>query len=339
MSNPSVILNAVNNITIEDRPVPTLPDSHYVKVRVTHTGICGLDVHYYTHGSIGVYELKAPMVLGHESAGEVVEVGSDVTLLAVGDRVAIEPGIPSRYSSEFRAGCYNLDPAVRFAATPPIDGTLARYYCVPADFAYKLPAHVSNECGALVEPLAVAVHLNKLAGTVFGDSVAVYGAGPVGLLIAATARAFGATQVLVVDVVDAKLELAKQMGATHVFNSKNGGAPEVAAPRIVFEASGAEVCIRAGLALVGRGGVFVQVGMGKDDVNFPMSEVLGKELTVKGVFRYAHGDYTTAVELVASGKVEVERLVSHRFKFDDAVEAYETVRRGEAVKAIIEGPQ
>lgn len=347
MSNPSVVLKRVGEIAIEERPIPSIPDDHYVKLAIKKTGICGSDVHYYTHGSIGSFVVKNPMVLGHESSGVVVEVGKAVTRVQVGDRVAIEPGIPSRYSDEFKEGRYNLCPCMAFAATPPYDGTLARYYLAPEDFLVKLPDNMSFEEGALVEPLSVGVHAAKLANIRFNSKVAVFGAGPVGILAAAVAKAYGATQVLVIDIVDSKLEMAKNIGATHIFNSLNskdfksdvekllGGLPNV-----VIEASGSEIGIRNGVDICKAGGSLIVVGMGKHDVNFPLAMVVEKELTVKGNFRYSHGDYIDAVALIASGKVDVLQIVSHRYEFRDAIAAFDNIVANgkDVVKTIIDGP-
>ncbi|KAH3667120.1 hypothetical protein WICMUC_005467 [Wickerhamomyces mucosus] len=348
MSNPSVILNKVGEIVLKDRPIPEIKDEHYVKIAIRKTGICGSDVHYYTHGSIGSFEVKSPMVLGHESSGEVVEIGKAVTRVKVGDRVAIEPGIPSRYSEEYKEGRYNLCPHMAFAATPPYDGTLARYYLAPEDFLVKLPDHVSYEEGALVEPLSVGVHAAKLANIRFNSKVAVFGAGPVGLLSAAVAKAFGATQVLVIDIFEEKLKTAKEIGATHTFNSLKtkdfkkdiiellGGQPNV-----IIEASGAEIAVKNGIDIVKAGGVFVQVGMGKDEINFPLAKVTEKELTLKGNFRYSHGDYQDSVDLLDLGLVNVKLIVSHRYDFNDAAQAFENIVKNgkDVVKTIIDGPK
>jgi D-xylulose reductase len=348
--NLSFVLNKPFDVVFEDRPIPQLEDPHFVKIQVKKTGICGSDVHYYAHGAIGDFVVKSPMVLGHESSGIVIEVGANVTTLKVGDKVAMEPGVPSRYSEEYKAGRYNLCPCMKFAATPPYDGTLCKYYQLPEDFCVKLPEHVSLEEGALVEPLSVAVHSSKLANVTVGSKVAVYGAGPVGLLIAAVAKAFGASSVVVADIVQQRLDLAKQMGATHTYLVKIGDSAEVNAenisaaangvkPDIVFDASGAEASINSAIHLVKAGGTFIQVGMGKSHISFPITEIIGKELVVKGSFRYGVGDYKTAVELVSSGKVDVLKLVTHTVKFDQCKEAFELVKSGKAVKCIIEGPE
>ncbi|QLG72893.1 hypothetical protein HG535_0D06020 [Zygotorulaspora mrakii] len=348
----AVILQKAGLITIGKRPIPEIEDPNDVKVQIKATGICGSDVHYYKTGAIGDFVVKEPMVLGHESSGVVVEVGSKVQNVKVGDRVAIEPGIPSRYSEETMSGHYNLCPHMRFCATPPYDGTLLKYFLVPKDFVYKLEDHVSFEEGAIVEPLSVAVHANKLAKTTFGNVAVVFGAGPVGLLTGATASAFGALEIVFIDIFEHKLERAKQFKATHALRwkphekeadivkeiSKALGGRK---PDVVFECSGAESCIRAAVKVCNRGGSIVQVGMGKDDVLFPITELGVKELTFHGSFRYYKGDYKDAVSLITTGKIDVRPLITRRFPFAEAVEAYKynVDHAAEITKTIIEGPE
>lgn len=349
----AVVLKKPGQIKVETRPVPEIQDPHYVKVQIRATGICGSDIHFFTHGSIGDFVLKAPMILGHESSGVVVEVGKAVTLVKAGDRVAIEPGVPSRYSEETLSGHYNLCPHMAFAATPPHDGTLVKYFLSPEDFVYKIPDYVSFEEGALVEPLSVGVHANRLAGTTFGKKVLVFGAGPVGLLAGAVARAFGAVDVVYIDIFDHKLERAKQFGATHTILWKSSAKqPELglvneitkvlqgAHPDIVLECSGAESCIRGAVKACRRGGTIIQVGMGKDDVSFPINDISTKEIAYQGCFRYYKGDYKAAVKLVSTGIVNVKPLITQRFSFDQAVEAYQhnVEHSAEICKTIISGP-
>ncbi|AQZ15231.1 XYL2 (YLR070C) [Zygosaccharomyces parabailii] len=346
----AVILEKPGVIQIGKREVPEITDPHYVKLQIKATGICGSDVHYYTHGAIGDFVLKAPMVLGHESSGVVVEVGEKVKSVKVGDRVAIEPGVPSRYSVETMSGNYNLCPYMQFAATPPYDGTLVKYYLAPEDFVYKLSDELSFEEGALAEPMSVGVHANKLAGTRYGSKVLVSGAGPVGLLAGAVARSFGATELVFVDVFEEKLERTKQFGATHTVSGKLSEADLVSEvikvlggvrPDIVLECSGAQPAIRAGVKACRPGGHYVQVGMGKDDVNFPISDVNTKELNFHGCFRYKEGDFNDSVSLLSSGKINVKPLISHRFTFEQAPEAYKfnAEHGGEVVKTVITGPE
>ncbi|KAK4144810.1 chaperonin 10-like protein [Dichotomopilus funicola] len=350
-SNLSFILNKPNDVTFEERPVPKLQHPHDVLVAINYTGICGSDVHYWQHGAIGHFVVKDPMVLGHESAGTVVEVGAQVKTLKKGDTVALEPGYPCRRCGPCLSGHYNLCPDMVFAATPPYDGTLTGFWTAPADFCYKLPAQVSLQEGALIEPLAVGVHIVKQAQVQPGQSVVVLGAGPVGLLCCAVARAFGATTVVSVDIVPSKLEFARAYAATHTYlsqrvsaeeNARNilaaAGLTEAGGADVVIDASGAEPSIQAALHVVRMGGTYVQGGMGKADITFPIMALCLKEVTARGSFRYGSGDYKLAIDLVAAGKVDVKALVNGVVAFKDAEEAFQKVKEGQVIKILIAGP-
>ncbi|KAK9480515.1 chaperonin 10-like protein [Lipomyces japonicus] len=348
MANPSFVLQKVNEVKFEDRPVPEIKNPRDVRIQIKQTGICGSDVHYYTHGAIGSFVVKDPMVLGHESSGIVTDVGEGVTTLKVGDRVALEPGIPCRYCDHCKAGRYNLCVDMKFAATPPYDGTLTKYYILPEDFAVKLPDTVSLEEGALVEPLSVAVHVSRLLHIPPGSSVIVFGAGPIGLLSAAVAKAFGATTIIVVDLVQARLDLAKELAATHTYVPQRGDSAADSARKIVelvgkrpqfaIEASGAAASVNTAIHVLEHGGAYTQAGMGAPEITFPITEFTVKELTAHGSFRYGPGDYQLAVELIASKKVDVTKLITHRVKFEEAEEAFKLVKGGQGVKILIAGP-
>jgi len=329
--------------------VPTLKSPREVLVAINYTGICGSDVHYWVHGAIGHFVVKDPMVLGHESAGTVVQVGNDVKTLKVGDRVALEPGYPCRHCENCLSGHYNLCPEMAFAATPPYDGTLTGYWAAPADFCYRLPQNVSLQEGALIEPLAVGVHITRQAQITPGQSVVVMGAGPVGLLCAAVARAFGATKVVQVDIIQSKLDFALGFAATHAYLSQRVSPQENArniialadlgaGADVVIDASGAEPSIQASLHTVRIGGTYVQGGMGKDDITFPIMALCLKEVTARGSFRYGSGDYKLAIDLVASGKVDVKKLVDGVVPFSQAEDAFKKVKEGQVIKILIAGP-
>lgn len=373
MQNPSFVLKAPNEIIYEDRPVPELPSPYDVIVKPRWTGICGSDVHYWVEGRIGHFVVEKPMVLGHESAGIVHSVGDKVATLKVGDRVAMEPGVPCRRCIRCKEGKYNLCPDMRFAATPPFDGTLARYYALPEDYCYKLPESMTLEEGALIEPTAVAVHITRQAGVKPGDSVVVFGAGPVGLLCCAVAKAYGATKIVTVDINDERLQFALKFAATTSFKSARVSAEENAqnmikecelgpGADIIIDASGAEPCIQTAIHALRMGGTYVQVsspsrvipfslalenpctdrkqgGMGKPDINFPIMAMCTKELNVKGSFRYGSGDYQTAVDLVATKRISIKELITNKVKFDDAEEAFRDVKAGKGIKILIEGPE
>jgi len=367
-SNKSFVLRAVHDVVFEERPV-TEPAPDEVLVEVKKTGICGSDVHYLVHGRIGDFVVTNPMVLGHESAGIVYKVGSKVKGLAPGARVAMEPGASCRTCDACKSGRYELCPDMVFAATPPYDGTLGRYYRIPADLCYPLPDNLSLEDGAMMEPLSVGIHSVANVGQFKANqTVAIFGAGPVGLLCMAVAKALGARRVIAVDIVQSRLDFAKSYAATDIFlpskplegESKSAYSKRSAAEMqaklnfedrgpsaidLVVDASGAEVCIQTGLHIVKHGGTFVQVGMGNAEVAIPVTLLLVKEVQFKGSFRYGPGDYPLAIGLVAQGKIDLKPLVTHRFSFEEAVEAFETTKKGQSadgkgvIKVVISGPE
>lgn len=337
-------------------------------VEVKKTGICGSDVHYLVHGRIGDFIVDNPMVLGHESSGVINKVGSKVKSLKKGDRVAMEPGASCRSCEDCKRGKYHLCEEMKFAATPPYDGTLARYYRLPADLCYALPDNMTLEDGAMMEPLSVAVHsVSTLADFKPNQSIAVFGCGPVGILCMAVAKAFGARRIVAVDIVQSRLDFAKSYAATDVYlppapepgeskmaySKRNAalmkeklGITDRGAQSIdlVVDASGAEVSIQTGFCIGKSGGTFVQVGMGASDIQIPVSMLMAKEMTYKGSFRYGPGDYKLAIALAAAGRLDLKPLVTHRFPFKDAVAAFQATRNGKTgdgkmlIKAIISGP-
>jgi L-iditol 2-dehydrogenase len=287
-------------------------------------------------------------VLGHESAGIVVSCGEGVKSLSSGDRVAVEPGVGCTSCEDCRAGKYNLCSDMKFAATPPYDGTLTKYYRVPEECCFKLPSSVSMGDGTLIEPLSIAVHCCKLAGDMQGKSVTVFGAGPVGQLCGSVARAFGAGTVLVADIVASRLDFALQKGATHVYEMQKISCQENAAQLlessgqlgsdIVIDATGAQPCIETGIEVLRKGGVFVQAGLGQPKITFPVGLICDKEAVFRGSFRYGPGDYKLAIALVASGRVNLDGLVTRIFAFSEAREAFENVLQKHGIKSVICGP-
>ena len=238
-----------------------------------------------------------------------------------------------------------------FAATPPFDGTLVKYYVLPEDLCYKLPEHVSQEEGALLEPLAVAVHLVRQSSLKYGDSIVVFGAGPVGLLCCAVARAFGARKIVAADIQKARLEFARRFAGAPTFEPQKSSTADQNAlsmiedndlgdgADIAIDASGAESSIQTAVHVLRRGGVFVQGGMGKEMINFPVTALCTKEINYRGSFRYASGDYRIALDMVASGQVKVAELVSGKVAFEHAEKAFRDVKEGKGIKILIEGPR
>ena len=331
MTNRAAVLYAPGDLRVEDRPTPE-PGPREVLVEVAAVGVCGSDVHYYEHGRIGSHVVRSPLVLGHESAGRVVALGAGAAKHAVGDRVTLEPGVPCGRCRECRAGRYNLCRDVRFFATPPFDGAFANFVTIHEDFAFTLPDSVSDEAGALMEPLSVGIWACRKAGVAPGDRVLITGAGPIGLLALQCALAFGATAVTITDVSDERLELARRLGATRALRAGEDAGEADA----LIECSGHPAALAAGVAAVRPAGTAVVVGMGpEEDASVPLSLIQNREIWLTGTFRYAN-TYPTAIALVAEGRVDPEAIVTGRYGLDDAEAALRAGREDPAnVKAMV----
>lgn len=326
------VLRSAGELAVERRPVPT-PGPDEVLVRVASVGVCGSDVHYYRHGRIGRHVVAAPLVLGHEAGGTIVATGRDVPADRLGQRVALEPGVPCRRCRECSAGRYNLCPDVRFFATPPVDGAFAELVTIAADFAHPVPDELSDDAAALIEPLAVGVWAATKAGLGGGSRVLIAGAGPVGLLVAQVARAFGALEIVVSDVAADRLSTAARLGATQVLDPT--AASTVTDVDAFIDCSGAQSAISAGIAAVRPAGTVVLVGMGPTELTVPLGLLQERELNLTGTFRYA-GVYPTAIALAAAGRVELDSMVTARFGLDDVRGALEAGGKPGAIKAVVE---
>ncbi|SDP57423.1 L-iditol 2-dehydrogenase [Actinopolyspora xinjiangensis] len=329
------VLRDVHDIVVEDRPVPR-PGPHEVLVRVSAVGTCGSDTHYYEHGRLGEFVVREPLVLGHEASGTVVARGSEVSGHEPGTRVSLEPGVPCMACHECRSGRYNLCPDVRFFATPPVDGAFCEYVLLHERFAYPVPEDMSDEAAALVEPLSVAVWACRRARVAPGDRVLITGAGPIGLLAAQTARAFGATEVVVTDVTEHRLLMASELAAA---DTVNVGERNLSArgyePNVLLECSGNAGAAAEAVGTLARAGRAVFVGLGGDELTLPISHVQTREIELTGTFRYAN-TWPTAIALAASGAVELDRLVTHRFGLDRVPEALTLSARDDtAIKAVV----
>ena len=321
MQNRAAVMHGTHDVRLEDVPVPE-PGKDEVLVEIRAVGVCGSDVHYYEEGRIGSFVVEKPLILGHESMGTVVALGDNATKHEIGDRVTLEPGVPDGTCRECRAGRYNLCPNVRFFATPPINGAFTNYVSINEDFAFSLPDGLSDNAGALMEPLSVGIWACKKGGVTAGDHVLVTGAGPIGLLAMQVAFAQGATEVTLTDVADERLEIARRLGATRALNvaAEPLGEAGIEAD-VLIECSGNERALGDGIRCVRPAGVAVVVGMGpNEETSIPLAFIQTSEIILTGTFRYAN-TYPTAIDLAATGKVDLDAMVTSHYGLPDTEEA------------------
>ncbi|HIT90223.1 MAG TPA: NAD(P)-dependent alcohol dehydrogenase [Candidatus Merdenecus merdavium] len=317
------VMNGIEQMGYEDRPIPQL-EPHEVLVQLEYVGICGSDIHYYESGRIGDYMVHPPFVLGHEPGGIVVEVGSQVSHLKIGDKVALEPGKTCGTCKFCKEGKYNLCPDVIFFATPPVDGVFQEYVAHDADLCFKLPENMSTLEGALIEPLSVGFHAANQGMAQAGQTAVVFGAGCIGLVSMMALKAKGVSQVYVVDIIEKRLEKALELGATGVINGKTENIIKKAKEYtngkgfdLAIETAGSEITANQAISVVTKGSNIVFVGYAKSGMmNLNMSLALDKELDFKTVFRYRH-IYPMAIEAVETGKINLKGIVTNIFEFDD----------------------
>jgi len=320
----AVYLEKNKPLAVQTVADPT-PAPGQVVLAVKGAGICGSDLHMVQYG------FAAPgQVLGHEFAGEIVALGAGAPSgLKVGDRVCMEPGIPDPNSKATQLGIYNLDPAVRFWATPPVHGVLRPTVVHPAAFTFKLPDNISFAEGAMVEPLAVGMHAANKARIRPGDIAVVSGAGPIGMVTALAALAGGCSQVIMTDVQQPKLDLAATLGPIKPVNVAKEKLTDVVnkltdgwGADIVFECSGNEKAAAGVFEPLCPGGVVVYVGIPLEPIAYSISAAQIKEARVEHVFRYAHV-YPRALALMGSGKIDVKPLITDKFGFKESVAAFD----------------
>ncbi|MEK3899154.1 MULTISPECIES: NAD(P)-dependent alcohol dehydrogenase [unclassified Paenibacillus] len=343
MKNRAFYMTELQKMQMKDIDMPVAREGEVI-VKLEVVGICGSDVHYLEHGRIGDFVVNGDFILGHECAGEVVELGPGVKHLKVGDRVALEPGVTCGQCEFCKSGKYNLCPDVRFLATPPYHGCLMDYMAYPENMAFKLPDNVSSEEGALVEPLAVGLHAAAQGGVKLGDRVVILGAGCIGLVTLLACKAYGATEIVVVDIIEKRLEAAMKLGATRVINARQEDVLEAIAAWTggagvdkVIETAGSEHTVKQTPYLVKRGGTIVLVGLAaKDIIDFDFMQIMFKEAGIQSVFRYRNL-YPAAIGAIADGKIDVKGIVTHEFEFEDTQRAFDYVidNKEDVVKAVI----
>jgi L-iditol 2-dehydrogenase len=339
----AAVLHAAKDLRFEQVEVPR-PAEDEVLVRIATNGLCGSDIHFFEEGKLGPFRVTEPYIPGHEAVGEVVERGSALRAPEIGQRVTIEPGVPCRRCEHCKQGRYNLCENVVFMSAPPVNGTFAEYVTVAADFAHPVPEELDHEQAALIEPVSVGVQAANRARLTAGQSVAVLGVGPIGLITYLVARAYGATECYAVDVQHHRLALASELGVTGAIDAGEGDvAGEIAewtrgrGVDVVFDTSGSSAACAVAPHLAKRGGVVTIVGWPEQaSFAYPVETVIEKELDIRGVNRYCN-TYPTAISLLSSGKLDMRPLISHRFPFSQVVEAFHfaSTHRSETVKVMI----
>jgi L-iditol 2-dehydrogenase len=339
----ALVLHKKRDLRVEDRPKPA-PGPGQVLVRVRAVGLCGSDVHYYTHGRIGQQILRAPMIVGHEGAGEVAALGPDVEGLKIGQRLTLEPALPCGRCEFCFTGRQNLCPNVKFCSTPPNDGLMCEYAVLAAHQCIPIPDAMSWDEAAMLEPLQVGVHANNLVRVRPGDTIAVVGAGCIGLGCMQVAKASGASRIIVTDKLDYRLKLARKLGATDTINvDKKDPLEEVTRMTggrladVAFECTNRGPGAPQAWSLAGIGGRVVMVGIPEEDeIVLDSHQPRRKELLVQYVRRSRHG-MAQAIDLVTSKRLDVASWVTHRVPLAKAKKAFDMVEEysGGVLKAVI----
>lgn len=339
----AAVMHNTREIKIEEYPVPQIgPDE--VLIKVMAVGICGSDLHYYSHGRIGKYVVDKPFILGHECAGDIAAIGSNVQRFQVGDRVAVEPGVTCGRCDACKEGRYNLCPDVEFLATPPFDGAFVQYIKIREDFVFAIPDELSYEAAALVEPFSVGIHAANRTGLQPGSSVAIMGMGPVGLMAVAAAKAYGAAAIIVTDLEPLRLEAAKQMGATHIINIREQDPLEeikrITSGKgvdVAWETAGNPKALQAALGSLRRGGKLAIVGLpAQDEIPLNVPFIADNEVDIYGIFRYAN-TYPQGIRFLSSGIVDANKLITDKFALEQTQEAMERAlnQKSECLKIIV----
>jgi L-iditol 2-dehydrogenase len=326
----AVRLHGPKDLRVETLPHPGAPERGEVLLRVTATGVCGSDLHPYETGSIGSTNLGSPLVMGHEFAGVIEQIGEGVDASLLGARVAVEPSQPCGTCFHCTGGNPNLCENQKFAGLWPHDGSLCQWMRIPAQNCFPVPDSVSDAEAALLEPLGVALHATDLARIRVGSTVAIIGGGPVGLCLVQTALLAGAVTVYISEPIDPRRALAEKLGATPL--------PAGIEVDVVIEAAWANESVQQAMDTARGGGTVVLVGIPLEDtVSFRHSVARRKGLTILMARRMKH-TYPRALDLLQSGRVDLKSLITHRFPLNQVPEAFclNAEYGGSVIKTIIE---
>jgi L-iditol 2-dehydrogenase len=328
----AAVLVEPGRIEVAERAVPAATPGD-VLIRVSAVGVCGSDTHYYRDGRVGSFVVDGPLVLGHEASGTIVGVGDSVDPSRIGQRVSIEPQRPDPDSAETRRGDYNLCPHMQFFATPPVDGAFCDYVTIGAAFAHPVPDRVTDEAAALCEPLSVGIAAVRKARLDAGARVLIAGAGPIGIVVAQVARAYGAAEIVISDPDATRRTRAEDFGATAVLDPATDTMDDLMVDAFI-DASGAPTAVASGIRAIRPGGTAVLVGSGAEAMTLPTQLIQNRELVLTGVFRYAN-TWPTALALVESGRVDLDAMVTARYPLERVAEALDSDRLPGTVKTVV----
>lgn len=325
----AAVLYGIDDLRYEEYSRP-VPKDNEVLIRITSNGLCGSDIHFYKEGRLGPFVVNEPYIPGHEASGIVVEAGKSVRKgLKTGDRVVVEPGIPCRKCKYCKSGRYNLCRDVVFLSAPPINGTFSDYVAIPSDFAHSIPDSVSNEMGAMVEPASVAIQAFDRLNIQAGNSLTILGAGPIGLITLISAKAYGLSEIFVVDTVIGRLNAAKKLGAQFTVDNTEGNAVDEiegltkgSGTKYVIDTTGSSKACALAPIIAEVGGKIALVGWPESsDFNYPVEKIIEKELDIVGINRYAN-TFPKAISMLASGQMDLSPVISHRFSFQEVCDAF-----------------
>ena len=331
-------LQSPGQILVRDIPTP-VPAFGEVLIKIHSVGVCASDIHYFEHGRIGRYVVETPLILGHEPAGEVVELGEGVDALAIGDRVSIAPGVPCRTCHHCKHGKYNLCDDVVFMATPPVHGAFVEYVVHPADFAHRIPDNVSFDEAALIEPLSVGLFAAHRGEACVGDRAIVLGAGPIGLMTRLALKSRGVSDVTLVDIEPFRLAKAQELGAIETIDAGNVdvAATQAEGFNLVFDTAGNPVTLTQTTRVARRGARVVLVGLSSQDMTpIDTNEIVAKAISLSGVFRYAN-TWPLAIDLLAKSTIDLTPMISVHMDLDATDEALEfaRTRKGSCIKVMV----
>lgn len=321
----------------EEREIPIpKPKPHEVLIKVKSIGVCGSDVHYWEYGKIGDFIVKEPLILGHEVSGEIVEKGGNVSKFKKGDLVVIEPFEVCGICEACRKGRYNLCPHHTFYATPPYDGALREYVAFDSSFVYKVPDGMNAETASLVEPMSAAVFSTKKVNVSLGDKVIIYGSGIIGLCCMVAANTAGASEIVMVDIREERLEFAKNIGATDIINFKENSEIYNCYFDVAFECSGVPTCLIDASDKLKWGGKIAAIGLNTNNTQeAPITSMILREQQLFTTFRYANV-YPISLDILNKNIEKIKGFITHKFSLDNVKEAFETARDNRsALKVVI----